>query len=91
MRRAKSNLREYCAGYWPGEGAVCSLGGVLACAICFQVLILKADQIQETHLYAEIFKIVKPTVKCFHLISNFKWFYIFIYLCFCFCFCFVFS
>uniref|UniRef100_A0A8C9F4U6 ELMO domain-containing protein n=1 Tax=Pavo cristatus TaxID=9049 RepID=A0A8C9F4U6_PAVCR len=49
--------REYCAGCWPGKGAVCSLGGVLACAICFQVLILKADQIQEAHLYTEIFEI----------------------------------
>lgn len=45
MRQAKSNLRECCADYWSGKGAVCSLGGVLACAICFQVLILKADQI----------------------------------------------
>lgn len=45
MRQAKSILRECCADYWSGKGAVCSLGGVLACAICFQVLILKADQI----------------------------------------------
>lgn len=39
MRQAKSILRECCADYWSGKGAVCSLGGVLACAICFQVLI----------------------------------------------------